>query len=247
MSKIQANLSVPNYSGAEGYITKAVTGTITAKELGEELKAQQQKTPRPAAILNSDSETFDLLKKESRLPELKMAMALHLLMSGQVFISAGDEIGLQKDKVAVISDAMVVPAEETEQSGGKKTEDKTGESLDLVFGSMADQNKNGNSLLNFVRQAVLLRDSFIAASSGSMTVLDDLTTDQVLAVKKDADGSSVVLVYNLSNSPVQVDTSSVQILGLPCELGGVLLTDANEITFENNILSMPAYSAAVLK
>ena len=242
MQQLKASLAIPGYSGAEGYIVKAVTGTMNAKELGEALKHQEQKASNQAVFLNSDSYTLDLLKTENRLPQLKMALALHLLMSGQVFISAGDEIGLQKDAVDFVTDGFYKPI-----SKNGKTEDKSGNAVNLVFGSMEEQNKNGDSILNFVRQAIRLRDSFIAVSSGTMNILDGLTTEDVLAVQKDAGDSNVVLVFNLSDQEQKVNLDGVEIKGLPCELGGLLLTDAGEMKLENNELYMPPYSAAVLK
>lgn len=226
-------ISQTDFTGAEGYISKAVTGAMNAQELAELLK---QTNVNAAYFFTSDTSNMDLIKSVSRTSELKMALGLLMMMSGQVFVSAGDEIGLSDNEVDFISQAL----DESNSS-------EEGEGLTLTFGSLTEQRDDGNSVLNFLEQAILLRNSYSAISSGTSTVLDDLTTENVLALEKDTDSSSVVILFNLANTAQTIDVSQTTIHGLPAELGGVLLSGDSQAQLEDGTLQMPAHSVVILK
>lgn len=219
-----------DFSGADGYISKAVTGAIDAQQLAEVLKKQNTSA---SYFLSEGDSSMDLLKSATRIPDLKMALAILVLMSGQVFISAGDEIGLPRSEVSMVSQAL--DSQETE------------ENIHLTFGSYAQQCKDGNSVLNFLMQAIRLRNSYSAVSQGQTAILDSLTTPSLLVVEKKTDESSVVIVMNLTDEVSSMDTDSILIHDLPAELGGILVTGEDPVTLEDGVLTLPAHSVAVLK
>jgi glycosidase len=236
MDASAASLSITQNIGAEGMLAKAVTGVITPSELGLYLETISKRgAAGTASFVNNSQNSLDLLKSASRLPQLKILLALQLMQSGQVMIMAGDELGTESSQVDLISDAIT------------SNSDEEGEQINLPLGNYAAQKQDGNSVLNFVLQGIKLRDSYISVSSGTATVKTELTGDQVLAMEKNSDTSHTIVLFNLSSSAATVDTSSVTISGLPAEMGGVLLTGTEDVTFENNILTMPAYSVVVLK
>lgn len=232
-----------SYKGAEGAVATAVTGSMSARELGEYLISHDN----DAYILNNDENTMDLIKSESRQAQFKMALALHLWMSHQVFVLAGDEIGLPAETTALITDAFSTEEKDRKSDQNKDETNDNAQDVRLGFGDLAGQLKDGNSILRFVQQAIFLRDSYNAISSGQMSLESDLTTDQVLTIRKVTSGSEVVLVFNLSDSQQSVNTESIQIQSLPAELGGILLTSDQTVDFEDNLLVLPPYSAAILK
>lgn len=239
MSQIPEYAANLNSAGAEGMIAKAVTGSVSARDLGQYLQDNANGTQGvQATFINNKDGSLDLLKSKSRLPQYKMALALSLMSSGQVFIMSGDELGLTSKESDMITDAIETPDEENGEEG---------ETLELEFGSLTQQQADGNSIYNFVIQAIKLRDSYLSISDSTLTWNQDLSTDQVLVIDKRKDTSETVLVFNLSDQNVDVDISSIQISGLPAELGGVLLTGEEEITQDENILHLPPYSMALLK
>lgn len=54
----------------------------------------------------------------------------------------------------------------------------------LTFGSFSEQKEDGNSVLNFILQSILLRDSYTAISSGKTEVVNDLNTEDILVLKR---------------------------------------------------------------
>ncbi|MDE5758257.1 MAG: DUF3459 domain-containing protein, partial [Allobaculum sp.] len=119
--------------------------------------------------------------------------------------------------------------------------------VDLLFGNLEDQIEDGSSILNFVQQAILLRNSYKSIANAPMTVSQEFSTDQVLILDRKSNGSQTVLIFNLSDQPQSVDTSFITISDLPAELGGVLLTGTDEITKTDETLNLPPYSMALLK
>lgn len=240
-------------AGVEGALAKAATGTISASELGDMLEGSQDKIKYPASYINTPENTLDLLKTQKKASTFKMLMALQILSSGQVFITAGDEIGLPSNEFDLVSEALD-PASKTseEKTSDKdkkaKDEDETAEVSDsLTFGSFEEQKKDGNSVLNFVLQAILLRDAYMALSSGKTEVLRDYTDDSVLVIRKSVENSEVIAVFNLSTDEQKLNVGSLKLAGLPVEIGGILLTGEEDISLENGNLLMPAQSVCILK
>ncbi len=225
-------------AGAQGIIAKAATGAITARDLGQYLSDQANRTQNVQALfLNDDAGSLDLLKSDGRTAQYKMALALQLLSTGQVFIKAGDELGIKSSEQTAMAEEM----------DPENLKDEEQEASDLEFGSLSEQKKDGNSILNFVQQAISLRDSYRAISSGALSWNPDLSTDQVVVLDKKKESSETVLVFNLSDAPQDVDVASLSINGLPAELGGCLLTSEQPVEQEGTVIHLPAYSMALLK
>ena len=234
-------------SGAEGYVAKAATGSISARELGNLIEQNSLRTQNMTAyFLGHEDGSMDLLKSEDRIAQYKMILAIELMLNSQVMINAGDELGFTSDQ----SNSIVSAIEDDAQSSSEtKNEDSQSESdqTQPKFENVRQQRENGDSILNFFLQAVRLRDSFDSITRANPTVSQELSTDQVLVLDRYANDSQSVLVFNLSNAQQEVDLSTVTISDLPAELGGVLLTGDQEIKLENNKLILPAYSMALLK
>ena len=234
-------------SGAEGYVAKAATGSISARELGNLIEQNSLRTQNMTAyFLGHEDGSMDLLKSEDRIAQYKMILAIELMLNSQVMINVGDELGFTSDQ----SNSIVSAIEDDAQSSSEtKNEDSQSESdqTQPKFENVRQQRENGDSILNFFLQAVRLRDSFDSITRANPTVSQELSTDQVLVLDRYANDSQSVLVFNLSNAQQEVDLSTVTISALPAELGGVLLTGDQEIKLENNKLILPAYSMALLK
>lgn len=234
-------------SGAEGYVAKAATGSISARELGNLIEQNSLRTQNMTAyFLGHEDGSMDLLKSEDRIAQYKMILAIELMLNSQVMINVGDELGFTSDQ----SNSIVSAIEDDAQSSSEtKNEDSQSESdqTQPKFENVRQQRENGDSILNFFLQAVRLRDSFDSITRANPTVSQELSTDQVLVLDRYANDSQSVLVFNLSNAQQEVDLSTVTISDLSAELGGVLLTGDQEIKLENNKLILPAYSMALLK
>ena len=226
--------------GNDGAIEQAVSGALSPVDLGKALTSRSTNTDRHTVNRLSLNESAAGLNADLTAPQKKMALALNLLLPGQTFVFAGDELGIQASQEDPVYTSLATPDIE-----GKGNDDA--EAVNVEGDNALVQTKDGNSTLNFVKQAILLRDSYTAISSGSVSVREDLSTDKILVLEEVNDSSHVLLAFNLSDSPASLDLSDVQIQDLPAELGGMLLTSAEAVTLEENSLYLPACSVALLK
>ncbi len=245
--------------GAEGNMARAVTGSLSASDLGKLWAEEAERNDLLASFINNSENTLDLLKSQKRMASLKMLLGVQLLSSGQVFLMAGDEIGLPSTAADLVSEGL--NPEETEKNeenaqnsseeGKSQNQDaapEDGETEDtLQFGYVLEQSQDGDSVLNYVRQAVLLRDSYTSLSSGKPEILEDLTDSEILAVHKSIDRAEIVVLYNFASETKTVDISSLTLSGIPAEIGGILLTGDETVTLEDGTLSLPAQSICILK
>lgn len=262
LSSVDGWIALSKNAGVEGDLAKAATGTISAKELGDLIEQSNQKIAYPATYVNTPENTLDLLKTEKKANTFKMLMALQMLSSGQIFITAGDEIGLPSNEFDLVSEALSPVLMEASSENAKKNSDSKDQQSDpdkksqdqmaeirdqLTFGSFSEQKEDGNSVLNFILQAILLRDSYTAISSGKTEVVNDLNTEDILVLKKSVENSEVMVIYNFGDTEQKVNVENMTLSGLPVEIGGVLLTSDQSVHMENGQLLMPAQSVCVLK
>ncbi|WP_283650925.1 alpha-amylase family glycosyl hydrolase [Ileibacterium valens] len=262
LSSVDGWIALSKKAGVEGDLAKAATGTISAKELGDLIEQSNQKIAYPATYVNTPENTLDLLKTEKKANTFKMLMALQMLSSGQIFITAGDEIGLPSNEFDLVSEALSPVLMEASSENAKKNSDSKDQQSDpdkksqdqmaeirdqLTFGSFSEQKEDGNSVLNFILQAILLRDSYTAISSGKTEVVNDLNTEDILVLKKSVENSEVMVIYNFGDTEQKVNVENMTLSGLPVEIGGVLLTSVQSVHMENGQLLMPAQSVCVLK
>lgn len=242
MTQAEISVADDSASGADGMIAKAVTGSISAVQLGEWLEtiSRQGTTNPPAVFFNQGDDSLDLLKSETRESQYKMALALLLMTSGQVFLKAGDELGLSA------SQSMMMPAAINTQVDEAGSSNES-EEVAFNFGGLKEQLEDGDSIFNFVNQAVLLRDSYISASRGNMQISRELSTETMLVLDKYVDDSHVVLVFNLGNETQSLDLNRIQLRGLPPEIGGVLYTGDSAYSMNGDVLNVPPQSMVLLK
>ena len=72
-----------------------------------------------------------------------------------------------------------------------------------------------------------------------------LSDKNIAAITKTYDGKTTLLVFNLSQETQKVDISGVD-LGGEGTIGGMLLTGEDTITLDNNELTLPSYSMALI-
>ncbi|MBR3769714.1 MAG: alpha-amylase [Lachnospiraceae bacterium] len=178
--------------------------------------------------------------------QVKMAQGMNLLMSGSAFLYYGEEIGMRgsgrdENKRA----PMYWSADDAME--GLCDGPKDMEAFDMKYPSLEEQNADGNSIYHFVKQAILLRNQFPALSHGVVEVEEALMEDKSIgAMKKTYGDEEVLLIYNLAAESKTVDLSAVTCMEGELVIGGVLLTSAEDIVKEGNIVTLPAYSVIVL-
>ena len=182
--------------------------------------------------------------------QTKIAEAMNLLMTGSAFLYYGEELGM---KGSGKDENKRAPMYWSKDAGAQGMCDGPVDMdhVSMKFDSLAEQQEDGNSIYQFVKQTIGIRNTYPAISHGTVTVEDSVSGDAVCVLRKSYEGEEVLLAFNLSESEQTVDLSG---LALPegeesgMQLGGALLTGAGEqIALDGTTLLLPPYSVAVLK
>jgi len=177
------------------------------------------------------------------LQKTKMAGGLYLTMSGGPFIYYGEEIGMtgsrtDQDKRGPMRWFDTVTTGMTKGPPGMDPPVN-------LFAAQDVQEQDPNSLLNFYRRAIRLRNENPEIARGTVTMLAALPDPEVCAVGKTWNGSRIILVINTSEKAMTVAFSKVE--NHYTGIRGYLSTTGKAVTLRGDQLSLPPMSIAVLK
>ncbi len=171
----------------------------------------------------------------------KLAGAMNLFMSGSTFIYYGEEIGMvgsgndpSKRAPMYWNDA---------RDNGTTTPPPECELPDeYPFGSLEQQADNENSIYNYYRQAIAIRNAIPSISRGRTTAETELNKGCVSAFRKTSDYGTSIVLMNIQEESATVDLSAYE----DWLMAAGLSADGNPIVLEGTTLQLPAYGTAVL-
>ena len=176
---------------------------------------------------------------------LELAMSLLFSLPGTPMMQYGDEIGMGDDLVLDERECARTPMQWTnERHGGFSRAERTVRPVidDAEYGyrkvNVADQRRDPESLLNWCERRIRMRKECPELGWGDFTVLRT-DTPEVLVLRYDFRGVSMLTTHNFSNRPKTVAID-------PRVNGGNLLIDVfdeNHSRTENGTheLKLPAY------
>ncbi len=176
------------------------------------------------------------------LPSLnnkKMAASAYLLLPGNPFIYYGEEIGMTGDGIdqnkrlpmqwaANGEDSPKAPVGATEQS-------------QTDGGSVAVQEKNPNSLLNWYKKVLRLKAKYPEIASSRITNVEEDNTD--LSVINY--GNTLTIINNFSSNQSQTIQLPKGVVGM--KLADQLVVTSGQVILKDGKLTLPAYSTAILR
>lgn len=175
--------------------------------------------------------------------KIKMAYALELFMSGNAFVYYGEEIALTgAGKDENFRSPMYWSA--TDQTGitdGPKDMDE----IENRFPSVEEQQADENSILNFIKRCLRLRNENPEIARGEMALIPEVKDEAICAITKEYKGSKLVMLYNMSTEEKKVtvskDTYKYQ------GIRGYASTDGSEVALSDDTVTLPPYSVVILK
>ncbi|WP_163192792.1 alpha-amylase family glycosyl hydrolase [Clostridium thermarum] len=172
----------------------------------------------------------------------KIAAALYLMMPGNSFIYYGEEIGTlgsgkdENKRLPLLWSA----ADKTGITYAPPNADYKG----TIEAGVMEQEKDENSLLQFYKKAIRIKNENPEIQRGVVTSID-LGNDALCAYSLEYEGSKLYIVHNLSVDQVELKLSSEEYSKL--KLKESLTTDDEKIILKKGNLTMPARSTAILK
>ena len=175
--------------------------------------------------------------------KIKMAAAMNLFMSGNVFVYYGEEIGMSGSGQDENKRAPMYWS--TTNPDGMTLGPPNMEEVNHKFGTVEDQRNDPLSIYNYYKSAIRIRNENPEIARGNITILTDVTDSEICAISKTYEGSSIVMLYNCSKEEksVTVNKDNYNYKGIR----GYLTTNGQEIILEGETLSLPGYSVVILK
>ena len=173
--------------------------------------------------------------------KIKLAGAMNILMSGSCFIYYGEEIGM----VGAGNDPskrapMYWNTARDNGTTGLPPECQLPE--EYPCGSLEEQIPDANSVFNYYRQAIAIRQALPVISHGRTTAEAALNTGCISAQRKTWNGDSCIILMNISEEAAEVDLTNYS----GWTLAASLSADGKAITLKNSTLKLGAFGVAVL-
>ena len=181
--------------------------------------------------------------------QTKIAQAMNLLMSGSAFLYYGEELGMKGSGKDENKRAPMYWSEDSADDGMCKGPADM-DAIKMKYGALETQEKDGNSIYQFVKQTIKLRNEYPEIARGTVKFEENISDDKVCVIKKTYGDSEILLVYNLAPESADVDLSGVtagEKSGGDLAVGGVLLTGTEEAVLQDGTLTMPGYSVVIVK
>lgn len=179
--------------------------------------------------------------------QTKMAQAMNLLMSGSSFLYYGEELGMKGAGKDENKRAPMYWSQDATLAGMCKGPADM-DSFGMKYGSLAEQQEDGDSVYHFVKETIRIRNSYPAITHGAVTFEEALSDENVCVIRKSYEEEEVFLVFNLSAEEQTVDVAGIRMAdGQEPQIGGVLLTTAEPAGLLEGSLTLSPYSVVVLE
>lgn len=204
-SRVDSFFTFP-VSQSEGYIAKVLgrANRHPGRSYGEYTALLEETLPEssiPAPFLeNHDTGRTVGFTGRSDPDKTKMAFGLLALMRGDLFLYYGQEIGMVgsgEDPNKRIGMLWTSEEETTLPPPGASK-------IEYAYPSVAEQEADPASILNYYRAALALRRQFPAIARGRSEVLP-CELDEVCVIRRTWEDEELLLIVNPSASPVQLD------------------------------------------
>lgn len=181
--------------------------------------------------------------------QTKLAGAMNLFMSGSAFLYYGEELGM---KGAGKDENKRAPMYWSKDAGKAGMCDGPADMDDfqMKFDSLEEQEQSTDSIYQYYKKAIRIRNQNPEIARGKVEYLENISGDSFCALKKTWEGSEVLLVFHTGAETEELDMSGITVNGAEISeknIRGVLESGEEKVILSNGTVTMPGYSAIVLK
>ena len=173
--------------------------------------------------------------------KMKMAAAMNVFMGGSCFIYYGEEIGMVGSGNDPSKRAPMV-WNEKRNDGTTNPPPECQLPEEYPFGSLEKQRNDDDSMYNYYRQIIAIRNAMPVISHGRVTAEAALNVGCISAQRKTWGDESCIILMNVDTQAAQVDLSAYA----DWTLAASVSADGNEIAMDGHKLTMPAFGVAIL-
>ncbi|ABX42705.1 alpha-amylase family glycosyl hydrolase [Lachnoclostridium phytofermentans] len=176
--------------------------------------------------------------------QMKMSAGMLLTMNGSPYVYYGEEIGMNSKGTKDENKRLPMQWSATDTTG-ITTPPANADSVEQKFPPVDEQMKDPLSLYNYYKRAVRIRNENPEIARGDMSVIEELCTKDISAIKKVYQGSEIVILYNINTESANILLKDAGLTEL--NIRGYLSVDGNAVTMSDGVVSMPKYSIVILK
>ncbi len=204
----------------------------------------------PAPFLGN----HDTMRPGSFMPgaeNVKMAAGVLAMMNGATFVYYGEEIGMLSKNGSNSDPAKRIAMKWSEKSVYEgwcytSPEGTPVDETSYLYPSVEAQMEDPNSILNYYKQAMFLRNCFPAIARGQVEYFPG-ETNYTCIIRKTWNGESVVIVMNLDSFD-QTVTLDTQALGISELVGQLLVDNEQQVQWSGDgKVTMPPHSIAIFQ
>ena len=123
------------------------------------------------------------------------------------------------------------------------------EDFQMKFDSLEEQQEDPDSIYNYVKQAIRIRNQNPTIARGNTTYLEQYSGEQCFALTKSYEDNTLLLLGNTSAESASVDLTGLTVGDTAAEdmvLLGELYTGEESAKREETAVTLPAYSVLIL-
>lgn len=244
------------FANNDGNTASLVKGSITAAQYDSALVSEEkQYASYNANYINAPFYTnHDMGRSagyyagDAAEAMTKFAGAMNLLQGGASFTYYGEEIGM---KGAGKDENKRAPMNWGDGEYGDLTCKGPADmdaNISMPYGTLAEQADDSNSIYQYYRNAVRIRNAFPQIARGKTQVITQ-DNDYVGVLTKETDDGKICIVYNASSEAQQVSLSALkQAVNDSMDVkkaAAVLKTSEEDITVDAEQMTLPAYSIVI--
>lgn len=247
------------FADKSGIIANVVNGKASAASYAKNLEAEQTLYAQyNADYINAPFYTnHDMGRStgyyagENSAAQTKMGNALNLLMNGNAFLYYGEELGMKGSGKDENKRAPMYWSKDSSAEGMCKGPADM-EDFQMKFDSLKEQQEDPDSIYNYVKQVIKIRNQNPVIARGTTTYLEQYSGEQCFALTRsigDSEDGTLLLLGNTSAEPVTIDLTGLAVGETPAEdltLLGELYTGEEAAERNGAVITLPAYSILVL-
>ena len=246
------DFSYGSYEGNIAFTTHNVDPTYSGLYFAKNLKTTQESVLSHSQtgisapfITNHDIDRTSTFLGYSDT-KIKFAHGLLSIMNGSPFIYYGDEIGLGGSGADENKRSPMIWSSTDTKGQCKGPVNMKKEEVINRFASVEEQEKDENSILNYVKHSVKLRNMFPEIARGTIEILEEVTDPSICAISKTYNGSKIIILANCSKSDTKYVELSRQNNGYTC-IQGILTVGQDQPYQVEDTIVLPANSIVILK
>lgn len=173
--------------------------------------------------------------------KMKLAGAMNLFMSGSAFVYYGEELGMPGSGNDPSKRAPML-WNEARNNGTTNPPPECELPEEYPLGSLEIQRGDEQSIYNYYRQAIAIRQALPVISHGRTTAETALNMGCISAQRKTWGDETCIILMNINTESAQVDLSEYSSFHLAASLSA----NAETVAMEGTTLNLPAYGVAIL-